>query len=217
MCIRDRFNSKVTDTCLELSFLGGNPEIMSECLKYQKPDFWCMKYAIISHNIDFVTFLVNEYDMKIYLRACVWHNNLETFLVYFDQTNDVDQCLIISTMFNIPSLCEYLLSHGANINKKDNNGCTALHYAACENSKEAVELLISHGANINEKDNYGETALHYAASNNSKEIVELLISHGANINAKDKDGETALHRAARINGEEIVDLLISHGAYQRKR
>ncbi|KAI5485854.1 protein of unknown function (DUF3447), partial [Trichomonas vaginalis G3] len=84
--LRTKFNSKVTDTCLELSFLGGNPEIMSECLKYQKPNQDCMIYAIISHNIDFVTFLVNEYDMKIYLRACVWHNNLETFLVYFDQT-----------------------------------------------------------------------------------------------------------------------------------
>ncbi|EAX83071.1 ankyrin repeat protein, putative [Trichomonas vaginalis G3] len=65
--------------------------------------------------------------------------------------------------------------------KKNNNGQTVLHKAACYNSKETAELLISHGININEKNNYGETALHITAENNSKEIAELLISHGAQI------------------------------------
>ena len=41
--------------------LGEKLEIMSECLKYQNPNEKCMEYAIISHNIDFVTFLMNEY------------------------------------------------------------------------------------------------------------------------------------------------------------
>ena len=63
--LRTKFNSAITQKCLEFSFLGGNPEIMSECLKYQKPNKDCMKYAIISHNIDFVTFLMNEYNIEI--------------------------------------------------------------------------------------------------------------------------------------------------------
>ncbi|EAX92101.1 hypothetical protein TVAG_226010, partial [Trichomonas vaginalis G3] len=78
--LRTKFNSRVTDTCLELSFLGGNPEIMSECLKHTEPYFNCMKYAIISHNIDFVTFLVNEYNIEIDLYDCINHKNLESFL-----------------------------------------------------------------------------------------------------------------------------------------
>ncbi|EAX88778.1 hypothetical protein TVAG_036580 [Trichomonas vaginalis G3] len=57
--LRTKFNSEITRECLDLSFLGGNQEIMSECFKYQKPDRWCMENAIISHNIDFVTFLMN--------------------------------------------------------------------------------------------------------------------------------------------------------------
>ncbi|EAX85479.1 hypothetical protein TVAG_313600 [Trichomonas vaginalis G3] len=57
--LRTKYNSEITRTCLQLSFLGGNPEIMSECLKRQKPNGKCMEYAIISHNIDFVTFLMN--------------------------------------------------------------------------------------------------------------------------------------------------------------
>ncbi|EAY21261.1 hypothetical protein TVAG_166360 [Trichomonas vaginalis G3] len=42
--LRTKFNSEITPTCVRYSFLGGNPEITSECLKYQKPDKYCMKY-----------------------------------------------------------------------------------------------------------------------------------------------------------------------------
>ncbi|EAX99429.1 hypothetical protein TVAG_408390 [Trichomonas vaginalis G3] len=35
--LRSKFKSEITQTCLQFSFLGGNPDIMSECLKYQKP------------------------------------------------------------------------------------------------------------------------------------------------------------------------------------
>ncbi|EAY18199.1 hypothetical protein TVAG_122650 [Trichomonas vaginalis G3] len=63
--LRTKFNSRITPKCLEFSFLGGNQEIMSECLKYQEPDEECMKYAILSHNIDFVTFLMNEYEIQV--------------------------------------------------------------------------------------------------------------------------------------------------------
>ncbi|EAX98454.1 hypothetical protein TVAG_413500 [Trichomonas vaginalis G3] len=93
---------------------------MSECLKYQKPDKYCMKYAIISYNIDFNTFLMNEYNIKIDLEYCGIHNNLDSFLVYYDQTNDIDRCFIYSTVFDISSICEYFLLHGANICEKYN-------------------------------------------------------------------------------------------------
>ncbi|EAY01089.1 ankyrin repeat protein, putative [Trichomonas vaginalis G3] len=210
--LRTKFKSQITKKCLRLSFLGGNPEIMSECLKYQRPDKKCMKYAIISHNIDFVTFLMNEYNIEIDLEDCGIYNNLESFLVYFDQSNDFNQCFINSTRFNILSILEYFLSHDVNINAKDNDEKTALHVAAIINKKEIAEFLISHGANINEKNKNGETALHKAAFMNSKETVEFLISYGANINEKDNDGETTLHKAAFMNNKETIELLISHGA-----
>ncbi|EAX92480.1 ankyrin repeat protein, putative [Trichomonas vaginalis G3] len=210
--LRTKFHSKITYQCLLLSFLGRNPEIMNECLKHQKPEEACMEYAIISHNIDFVTFLMNEYKININLDYCEWYNNLESFLICFDQTNDVDKCYMNSTMFNIPSICEYFLLYGANINEKDNNGNTTLHYAAQKNSKEIFEFLISHGANINNKTNNGNTALHIAADYKNIEIAELIISHGANVNEKNNNAKTALHYAARKNSKETTKLLISYGA-----
>ncbi|EAY03874.1 ankyrin repeat protein, putative [Trichomonas vaginalis G3] len=89
---------------------------------------------------------MNEYNIEIDLEYCGIFNNLESFLVYFNQTNDIN-----IPLFNIPSLLEYFLSHGADINEKNKNGETALHNAARNNRKEIAELLISHGADINEK------------------------------------------------------------------
>ncbi|EAY05435.1 hypothetical protein TVAG_197360 [Trichomonas vaginalis G3] len=66
--LRSKFNSEITKECIGLSFLGGNSEIMSELLKYQTSDEECMEYAIISHYIDFVTFLMNEYNIEIDLK-----------------------------------------------------------------------------------------------------------------------------------------------------
>ena len=176
--LRTKFSSEITEKCLELSFLGGNAEIMSECLKYQTPNKKCMECAIISHNIDFVSFLMNEYNIEIKLDYCVEYNNLESFLVYVDQTNDINKCFVYSAMLNIPSLCEYFISLGANINEKQEFGYTTLHLAAEHNFKEVAELLISHGANINEEDEFGKTPLRIAAHNNSKEVVEVLLSNG---------------------------------------
>ncbi|EAY17786.1 hypothetical protein TVAG_016160 [Trichomonas vaginalis G3] len=155
---------------------------------------------------------MNEYHLEIVLEYCGLYKNLESFLVYFDQTNDINKCFVYSAIFDTPSLLEYLLSHGASINEKDKYGGTALHFAGQNNCKETAEVLISHGANINEKTNNGETALHFAAKYNSKETAEVLISHGANINEKTNNGETALHIAARYNSKETAEFLISHGA-----
>ncbi|EAY10585.1 ankyrin repeat protein, putative [Trichomonas vaginalis G3] len=210
--LRTKFNSEITQKCLQLSFLGGNPEIMSECLKYRKPDERCMEYAIISHNIDFVTFLMNEYNIKINLTCCEWYNNLESILVYFDQTNDISNNFVYATKFNIPSLCEYFLKHGAITNEKNDIGKTALYYAVRYCSIEMAEILISHGANFNKKDYDGLTSLHDAAIYNNKEMAEFLISHGVNINEKDRYGKTALHYAALYNSTETAEPLISNGA-----
>ncbi|EAY08855.1 ankyrin repeat protein, putative [Trichomonas vaginalis G3] len=202
--LRTKFQSIITPNCLRYSFLGGNPDIMNECLKVQIPDNKCMKYAIISHNIDFVTFLMNEHNIKIDLELCSQYNNLQSFLVYLDQTYDINTCFVYSPSFHLSSLLEYLISKGADINAKDEDGCTPLHYAAGNNNKETAEILISNGADINAKNKDGSTPLHWAAIDGSKETTEILISNGADINAKDKDGCTP----SSNNNQELLQYLL---------
>ncbi|EAY21209.1 hypothetical protein TVAG_283780 [Trichomonas vaginalis G3] len=207
-----KFDSKITFSCLRFSFLSGNADIMNECLKQIEPDRECMKYAIISHNIDFVTFLMNEYHIKIYLYECYSYNNLQAFFVYLDQTNDIDLCLVYSPFFNIPSLCEYLISHEADINASNEFGQTALCSAAWIDSKEIVEILINHGANIESRNEFERTALHVAANRNCYDAADVLISSGADINAKDKKYNTPLNLATISGYKETSTLLIFYGA-----
>ena len=96
---------------------------------------------------------------------------------------------------------QYLLEYAKkpNINAKNNEGKTPLHYAVEEavedkiKDKEnwhqgitiAMELLLNHGAEINFTDNKGRTPLDYAfddrcfSQSDKKEIIELLQKHGA--------------------------------------
>ncbi|EAY17501.1 ankyrin repeat protein, putative [Trichomonas vaginalis G3] len=207
-----KFNSIITPKCLYYSFLGGNPDIIDKCLQVNIPDEECMKYAIISHNIDFVTFLMNEFELDIDLKYCIIFHNIQAFLVYLDQSKYINKFFIYSTCFCIPSLCEYFISHGAFIDAKNQSGETALHFAAKLNCIEIEEVLISHDADVNAKDNDGWSVLHSAAESNSKETAEFLISHGADVNAKDNDGWSVLHSAAESNSKETAEFLISHGA-----
>ena len=158
-----KFQSEITPECLRYSFLSGNQAILNECLKVQKPDNECMKYAIISHNIDFVTFLMNEHNIAIDLELCNEYNNLQSFLVYLDQTKDINTCFAYSPIFCLLPLLEYFILNGAIINARNQYGYTPLHYAARDNNKKLVELLISHGADINAINISGYTPIYFAA------------------------------------------------------
>ncbi|EAX91116.1 hypothetical protein TVAG_030150 [Trichomonas vaginalis G3] len=210
--LRTKFNLEITPICLQYSFLSGNTHIISECLKVQKPSKECMKYAIISHEIEKVIFLMNDYETKIKLDDCVEYNNLLAFLAYFDQNKSIDDCFAVSPSFGLKSICKYLLDHGADINAKDSHMKTALHYAAEYNNAVIAELLISRGADIESTDSRANTSLIWASQYNSKEVVEILLSHGATITKSTALQSSPLITAASYNSKETAEVLISHGA-----
>ncbi|EAX95618.1 hypothetical protein TVAG_047160 [Trichomonas vaginalis G3] len=210
--LRTNFHTEITSKCLQLSFLRGNQHIVTECLNVVRPTQECMEYAIASHNIDFVIYLVNEYHLHLDLDLCVYFHNLETFLFYYEITHDTNKCFVKSTYLGIPSLCEYFLSEGASIKSADEFGRTALSISSWSNRKSVVEFLISHGCDVNETNQIGRTALHKAVLNNSKEVINYLISNKANVNSKDNNGETPLYTAVVNNFNTVAVLLIQKKA-----
>jgi len=104
------------------------------------------------------------------------------------------------------------LSDGADINAKDNIGCSPIMRAVSAGHIEVVKLLLSRGANVNTYSESGITPLITAVVAGNMEMVSVLIEKGANINARAGDGSSPLRIAVSRKQDEVAGLLISLGA-----
>ncbi|HQP04294.1 MAG TPA: ankyrin repeat domain-containing protein [Bacteroidales bacterium] len=159
----------------------------------------------------------------------------------FSQQRSIDIELLEACKNNNYEEAKRLIDDGADVNVKDENGYTSLHFAtANEDGLEIAKLLIEKGADVNaltckmkepryrrvrllggdERKKESYSPLHFAVENNNGyEIVKLLIENGANVNAKisknvrESAGFTPLHIAIKcIGNSKIVKLLIDNGA-----
>jgi uncharacterized protein len=81
-----------------------------------------------------------------------------------------------------------LIKNGADVNARDEQGVTALMYAAENNQNlEVAKALISAGADVNARGEKGVTALMEAAKKNTNpKVIKTLIENGAEISDKDE-------------------------------
>jgi hypothetical protein len=75
-------------------------------------------------------------------------------------------------------ILKILIESGANVNQKDSDGFTPLHYAADINGVCCAKILISNGCNLEIEDHSCETALIHAAYFGNIEVVKLLVQEG---------------------------------------
>ncbi|KAJ8687489.1 hypothetical protein QAD02_023283 [Eretmocerus hayati] len=112
-----------------------------------------------------------------------------------------------------------LIKNGANVNARDSQLKTCLHYAVEVKNLEIVCSLLDAHAELNTCDNDQYTALQMAILAQEPEIVKLLIHAGANVNAKRLkyyhrlyEARSVLHDAVAWADVEVVKLLLKHGA-----
>ena len=113
------------------------------------------------------------------------------------------------------AIVKYLVEKGADVNKKDDDGDTALMKAVQSFNKANISImqyLIGRGANVNAANNKGETALILAVKRGNAEMVGLLIEKGSALSPKDKDGKSAWTYAVEGAKPAIVSLLEKAGA-----
>lgn len=115
-----------------------------------------------------------------------------------------------------------LLSHGVDVNTRDDSGRTLLHsavprYAFGEpvvkvGEKTIIQMLLAAGADVDAADSDGVTPLLLTASRGHIKAAKQLLAGGANANAKDRQGMTPLHRVAVDGPMELIERLVARGA-----
>lgn len=99
---------------------------------------------------------------------------------------DADRAYYVQALLDAP---------GVNIHAKDQDGFTALHWAAWSGMPHSAAKLIKAGLDINEKEANGYTPLMLAAMRGDDTVVKMLLQLGANTAATNKDGLTAAQLA----------------------
>ncbi|GFN83390.1 ankyrin [Plakobranchus ocellatus] len=89
-------------------------------------------------------------------------------------------------------LVERLISAGADINKANSTGTTALHKAVLSRNNEAIQLLMKAGPHLEARDLRGRTPLYLAANKGNVNAIDVLKTYGADMRAVDNDGNSAL-------------------------
>ena len=117
-------------------------------------------------------------------------------------------------------VCKILLKYKPNMEARDNDGITALGWAASNtNAKrravETCDFLCKRRANVNAKDNRGNAPLLQAAVSEYPDLAKTLLRHGANVNAMDNEGATPIIAAVSIGDLEMIKLFIQAGATLR--
>lgn len=106
-----------------------------------------------------------------------------------------------------------LMNQGVNCDAADQEGHTALMYAAFNGHSAIVLYLLDAGAEINRLDFLGRTALLYGSTGPFPETVRILLERGADPNKVDADEHfSPLMHAAAEGHLEVVKVLLEHGA-----
>lgn len=124
--------------------------------------------------------------------------------------SDLNAALWTALSKNQLDTCVELLDKGADVNGRNDRGCTALHMAAKRGLVEMCTLLLDRGASVLARSPKGLGPLHYAVRSGSVEVCEVLTSRGATHEPTDA-GDTPLHYAAK-GIHSLCALLLDRGA-----
>lgn len=119
--------------------------------------------------------------------------------------------LLLAVNNNDISMARTLLIPGFDVNFRDSNGQSTIHYAIIKKNTAMVDLLSGFGANLNALDKHGATPLCRAIENADIDMVRILIKNGVDVNAHEPTGYLPIHRAVQLGCKEIVTALIKSG------
>ena len=114
---------------------------------------------------------------------------------------------------DFPDVVKVLIDAGADIEVKDDNGCSPLLLASKDGSLATVRMLVKAGADVSGTDNERETCLTLAAYFGHTETVRhLLCLPEVDVNQSCNSGFTSLHLGVIQTHPDVVEVLVNAGA-----
>ena len=101
-----------------------------------------------------------------------------------------------------------LLEKGAEINKQDETGWTALYYAVYHEKNTEVDILINANADVNICTTEKKSPLMSACEDGYYKIVKQLLRKGADVTKRDGSGQTAFAKAKEHGHFTLQPMLI---------
>ncbi|SKU70910.1 Uroporphyrinogen-III decarboxylase [Mycobacteroides abscessus subsp. massiliense] len=106
--------------------------------------------------------------------------------------------------------CERLIASGADVNAREGENWTPLHFAARTDSPEVVRLLLDSGADIDAINGRGETPITIAAGSlkaSGSAVLELLHERGADLSLKGDNGVSVIQYAKMVEDPTLNNIL----------
>lgn len=119
--------------------------------------------------------------------------------------------IISASLGDLPSLQD-LLAYRADVNAANNEGNTALIYAARYNHPQAIKMLLlpqtmQTPLDVNAQNKAGETALYWGAAKGNVEVVKRLLAAGADPTIAARNGLVPYAVAKQNGRKEVLDWL----------
>ncbi|XP_076274210.1 palmitoyltransferase Hip14 [Rhynchophorus ferrugineus] len=120
--------------------------------------------------------------------------------------------IVKATQYGAFARVKELIDAGYDVNQKDSETVTLLHWAAINNRKEIMKFLIDKGATVDAIG--GElhaTPLHWATRQGHLEACVILMNVGADPTLRDAEGCSCIHLAAQFGHTALVAYFVARG------
>ena len=115
--------------------------------------------------------------------------------------------LILAVYNDNAPVVEFLLAKGAQVDRPDLSGNSALMGVCFKGYKNIAAMLIDAGVDVNQRNSNGATALTFAATFGHLDIAEMLLKKGADIELRDQRGKSPLDHARLQENEPMIALI----------
>ncbi|EAY21834.1 ankyrin repeat protein, putative [Trichomonas vaginalis G3] len=205
--------SEITERCFSYAVIGGNQDIINECLKKHKMDIDCLRSIIRAHNHELLEYVLDreifelddlygedwgkagncmgDANYRPIYKDIIRYQNLNAVFLLFKR----NKYYIFPWGAVFPQTID-IFKNNTFSNKHNHTKCEIIYFACKSKNSDICRLLL---------ESYNQNIV------NNNEGDDECISHGIYISEKDKYRKTALYYAAKYNSKETAELLIAHG------